>query len=347
MPTDIESASTDPVEKVKLYNYVLSCHPKGNSMGITDDQSNTHLRPSDVVSCQAAEGPAYMGRLRGLTFNGTRIDRAIGFNKPGSAGQQSIQSLIAEAGTTNGGGAGGQLGNYIGDTSSLSVEWSTDTTTVADTGNPPHDTKMSKGGKGSFNHKDINTSPFRNIKGQRMYARTPTTAEERGFDLRKRGSNLLIRTFLEALSAKLPFKILVNSTFRTKKRQGELVTIKMFQDTKAWSGITIYGSRRLKKFKKMYTDCGGDRSCVEKKQITYWEGIPAKGHGLGLSIDINAAGSLTRGQVAQVLTAAAAMGASAIMETTPPHIHITICKPNDCKDPEDSTIVQTFVEKWK
>jgi len=121
MPTDIESASTDPVEQIKLYNYVLTCHPKGNSMGITDDQSNGHLRPSDVVSCQAAEGPAYMGRLRGLTFNGTRIDRAVGFNKPGSAGQQSIQALIAEAGTTtaaggggSGGGAGGQLGSYIG-----------------------------------------------------------------------------------------------------------------------------------------------------------------------------------------------------------------------------------------
>ena len=121
MPTDIESASTDPVEKIKLYNYVLTCHPKGNSMGITDDQSNEHLRPSDVVSCQAAEGPAYMGRLRGLTFNGTRIERAVGFNKPGSAGQQSIQALIAEAGTTTaaggggiGGGAGGQLGSYIG-----------------------------------------------------------------------------------------------------------------------------------------------------------------------------------------------------------------------------------------
>jgi hypothetical protein len=112
-PTAIEAAGNTPDQKVQLYNYVLTCHPKAQSRGGETDDSTTHLRPSDVVSCGIQDGPAYMGRVRGISFDGTRVDRSPGFNKPGSFGQASIQNLIAEAGTTSGGGAGGQLGNYL------------------------------------------------------------------------------------------------------------------------------------------------------------------------------------------------------------------------------------------
>ena len=87
---------------------------------------------------------------------------------------------------------------------------------VASTANPNEESKMPAGEKkGVFRCSDIDTSPFRNAGGQRMYAREPKTADSRGFDMRGRGENLIITTFLTALTSMLPFKILINSTFRT------------------------------------------------------------------------------------------------------------------------------------
>ena len=219
---------------------------------------------------------------------------------------------------------------------------------VASTANPNEDSKMAAGDdKGAFTCKDIDTAPFRNSKGNRMFARKPETADKRGFDMRGRGTNLLITTFLNALSSMVPFKLLINSTFRTQKRQGELVTGKIFEDPVGWSGISPYGKSSQKLFKKHYFDCKKKRPCVEAKQIAYWQSKKPKGHGLGLSVDINSITSLTAGQVKQVLCAADKLGTSAIFETTPPHIHVTITSPSKMADANNAALVKPFADKWQ
>ena len=94
-PCDLESFGTDPEEKAALYNYVLSCYPRAQSLPLIEGQVNINLQPEDVVSCQVAEGPAFMGRMRGLTYDGTRVSRVPGFNKPGCAGFESLASAMS------------------------------------------------------------------------------------------------------------------------------------------------------------------------------------------------------------------------------------------------------------
>lgn len=66
-----------------------------------------------------------------------------------------------------------------------------------------------------------------------------------------------------------------------------------------------------------------------------------------MSVDINTVSSLTAGQVKQVLCAAEALGVrSAIFETTPPHIHITIVNPSDISDPTNDALVKPLADKW-
>ena len=125
------------------------------------------------------------------------------------------------------------------------------------------------------------------------------------------------------------------------------MTGKIFQDPVGWSGISPYGAASQKVFKKHYFDCKKKRPCVEAKQIAYWQGIKPRGHGLGLSVDINTGSSLTAGQVKQVLCACEKLGVSAIMETTDPHIHVTITSPSKLADGNNAALVKPFADKWK
>ena len=94
-PCDVESAGITSDDKEKLYNYILTCYPRAQSRSITQDQQNINLQPLDVVSCRPTEGPSYMGRMRGLTFDGTRVSRMAGLNKPGCVGAQSLVGTMS------------------------------------------------------------------------------------------------------------------------------------------------------------------------------------------------------------------------------------------------------------
>ena len=105
-PCDLEPIGTTPDEKKALYNYILSCYPRAQSRSITQDQQNVNLQPEDVVSCAPAEGPSFMGRMRGLTFDGTRVSRVPGFNKPGCEGFESLAATMGNLPAGYVGGAG-------------------------------------------------------------------------------------------------------------------------------------------------------------------------------------------------------------------------------------------------
>ena len=106
-PCDLESAGVTDDDKARLYNYILTCYPRAQSRSITQDQQNINLQPSDVVSCRPAEGPAYMGRMRGLTFDGTRVSRTAGLNKGGCVGASSLVGTMGSLPPNYVAGAGG------------------------------------------------------------------------------------------------------------------------------------------------------------------------------------------------------------------------------------------------
>jgi len=107
-PSDVEALGTNDDDKAKLYNYILTCYPKGQSKPLAGDMVNVNLNPGDNVFCEYDEGPAFLGRQRGLKFDGTRASRNPGFIKEGSVGQPLVGLT-----SPNAGGAGGQLGSYI------------------------------------------------------------------------------------------------------------------------------------------------------------------------------------------------------------------------------------------
>lgn len=89
-PCNFESSAATPEQRVKLYNYTLSCYPLAISRGSLDDQNFTGFRKGDVVNCNFEKGPSFLGRQRGLSFDGTRVSRDPGLNTNTCASAESV-----------------------------------------------------------------------------------------------------------------------------------------------------------------------------------------------------------------------------------------------------------------
>lgn len=138
--------------------------------------------------------------------------------------------------------------------------------------------------------------------------------------------------FLDELAKRLPHDIVVTSGDRTPQQQAQAVY------TKIELGDDITKIYSNKDYARAMIGAYPDLARMAEISATYAPTPHLKGEG----VDIRTS-DLTSTQVQNMQAIAQAMGAQAIIETTPPHLHITVKKNEYGMDDTKKTILPLII----
>lgn len=153
---------------------------------------------------------------------------------------------------------------------------------------------------------------------------------------RKKSTNVILGdhlvSFLDELAKRLPHDIVVTSGDRTPQQQAQAVY------TKIELGDDITKIYSNKDYARAMIEAYPDLARMADISATYAPTPHLKGEG----VDIRTS-DLTSAQVQNMQAVAQAMGAQAIIETTPPHLHLTVKKNGYNLDDTKKTILPLLI----
>tara|TARA_S200002703_G_scaffold155128_1_gene158884 strand:- start:155 stop:658 length:504 start_codon:yes stop_codon:yes gene_type:complete len=128
-----------------------------------------------------------------------------------------------------------------------------------------------------------------------------------------------LETYLDVLSSKLPFDIMVTSGIRTARQQA----LAMFKKVELGEDLTV--TYRDDDFATDMMEAYPDIQKGEQIVKAYFARGGGSSHQRNMAIDLRTRDK-TQSQIQQMIQAVESLGDYALLEPTPPHLHITLKK---------------------